>query len=294
MSRSDTSTFSDLERYGALDLAPFRPLTTSGPDGWRLARQLLDRERSLLGIADLAACGEGAHGWVFRARQPTLGREVAIKVGKGAPPRVRIDPLELQAQGMARLDHPSIPRIYAHGYLGLRGPSYLMLPWIEGPPLAVRLEDPAHPFAIEELARVARELASALRHAHARGVVHGDLRPANVILPTSGAPAVALLDWHGPARASEAERGTTPSPDEGRVSAAGSLAHRSSGPTPAIDLHALGALLAEALQRTVPPIPPALPRVAARARAAVLAERHAEPEGVASILAEIAELDPWR
>lgn len=292
MSRFDASTFSDLERFGALDLAAFRPWATCGPSGWKLARQLLERERSLLGIAELASRGEGAHSWVFRASQPALDRAVAIKVGKVAPPHARFDPLELQARGMARLDHPSIPRVLAHGYLGVREASYLILPWVEGPSLAERLDDPTRPLAVAELLAILRELASALRHAHARGVVHGDLRPANVILPTSGERAAVLLDWHGPVHAQETEGGASSCIEGQGTRASEPAASQLPRLTPASDLLDLGALLAEALHRTIPPVPPALHRFATRDRATADPQRHAAVEEVASVLAEFVEHDP--
>src|SRR5947208_909368 len=126
----------------------------------------------------LGALGAGGMGEVYRARDPSLGREVAIKL---LPSGLSADAeslarFEREARLLASLNHPGIATI--HGIeRGECGP-FLVLELVEGETLAERLT--AGPLPLPEALKVCRQIADALAAAHDRGVIHRDLKPANV------------------------------------------------------------------------------------------------------------------
>jgi serine/threonine protein kinase len=135
--------------------------------------------------------GAGGMGEVYRARDPKLGRDVAIKV---LPEAVANDPDRLsrftrEARLLAALNHPNVGAIYeVEDAGGLRG---LVLELIEGPTLADRLGGGALP--AREALGIARQIAAALEAAHAKGIIHRDLKPANVKLTPAG--VVKVIDF---------------------------------------------------------------------------------------------------
>src|SRR3954469_21169170 len=139
----------------------------------------------------VSALGEGGMGAVYRARDTGLNREVAIKV---LLPFVASDPERLarfsrEAQGLASLNHPSIPAIY--GLEEAHGTQALVLELVEGPTLADRITN--GPIALEEALAIARQVAEALAAAHDQGIVHRDLKPANIKVRPDG--TVKVLDF---------------------------------------------------------------------------------------------------
>jgi Tol biopolymer transport system component len=145
-----------------------------------------------------AAIGAGGMGEVFRARDPRLGRDVAIKVLPEvfAADRERMARFEREAKVLASLNHPNIAAIY--GFEEAGATRALVLELVEGATLADRIEQGAIP--AEDAVAIARQIAEALEYAHDRGVVHRDLKPANVKLRPDG--TVKVLDF-GLARALE-------------------------------------------------------------------------------------------
>jgi eukaryotic-like serine/threonine-protein kinase len=146
------------------------------------------------------ALGTGGMGEVYRARDPRLGREVAVKalpeLLQANPERVRR--FQREAQILASLNHPHIAAIYG---LEEVGPAqFLILELVEGQTLADRLKG-GRP-ALGEALRIARQIADGLQAAHDRGIVHRDLKPANIALTPQGDAKV--LDF-GLAKAFEAD-----------------------------------------------------------------------------------------
>ncbi|MDJ0663246.1 MAG: BTAD domain-containing putative transcriptional regulator, partial [Acidimicrobiia bacterium] len=127
--------------------------------------------------------GEGAHGVVWRAAQPGVGREVAIKAIRpelaNRPKFVRR--FEAEAQLVAALEHPHIVSLFDFW----RDPNgaYLVMPCLRGS-LADRLEQ--GPLEPEAALQLLREVGAALTYAHRRGVVHRDVTPHNVLLDEDG------------------------------------------------------------------------------------------------------------
>jgi serine/threonine-protein kinase len=139
----------------------------------------------------LAPLGAGGMGEVWRARDPGLGREVAIKALPAGLARDadRMARFEREAQALASLNHPNIAAIY--GLERADGLQYLVLELVDGETLEARIARGALP--VKEALRVGKELAAAVEAAHARGLVHRDLKPGNVMLTRDG--AVKVLDF---------------------------------------------------------------------------------------------------
>ena len=153
--------------------------------------------------------GAGGMGRVYRAFEPLLGREVAIKALAHA---FREDPtslarVEREARVLATLNHPNIAGI--HGFELIEGAPYLILELVEGETLAERLR--RGPLPTAEAVSLATQIASALEEAHRKGVVHRDLKPSNLKVRTDR--RVKVLDF-GIAKAVPGS-GTLPSGEAG-------------------------------------------------------------------------------
>jgi CheY-like chemotaxis protein len=142
--------------------------------------------------------GEGGMGAVFLARDPSLGRLVAIKlIREGADDPERRERFAREARSAAQLAHPSIVTIYDIGEHG--GQPYMAMEFVPGETLAAviaRGED--RPLASK--LNVIDHLCAGLAHAHRAGIVHRDVKPANVMITPEG--SVKILDF-GIARLSE-------------------------------------------------------------------------------------------
>jgi eukaryotic-like serine/threonine-protein kinase len=145
----------------------------------------------------VAAIGKGGMGEVWKARDPRLNRDVAIKVSA----QQFSDRFEREAHAIAALNHPNICTLFDVG------PNYLVMEEIEGATLAERIKE--GPIPLEEAIRIARQIGGALEAAHEKGIVHRDLKPANIKIRPDG--SVKVLDF-GLAKAGEAQSVTADSP----------------------------------------------------------------------------------
>ncbi len=143
----------------------------------------------------------GGMGEVYRARDTTLGRDVAIKI---LPRHFTADPerlarFEREARMLAALNHPNIGAIY-----GLEaaagGVRALVLELVEGETVADRIQ--RGPVTVTDALTIARQIADALDAAHEKGIIHRDLKPANIKVTPGG--VVKLLDF-GLAKAATGE-----------------------------------------------------------------------------------------
>ncbi len=129
--------------------------------------------------------GRGGMGNVYLAEHLFLRRKVAIKVlsrDLSAIPE-EVERFEREAVSAAKLDHPNIVRI--HDVDEENGRTFIVMEYVDGEDLEERLRRQA-PLPIREAARVALEVARALDHAHAAGVIHRDVTPGNILLAWDG------------------------------------------------------------------------------------------------------------
>ncbi|GAB3515357.1 WD40 repeat domain-containing serine/threonine protein kinase [Pseudoxanthomonas daejeonensis] len=156
-----------------------------------LELDLSDPEQRAFGDYELLEeIGAGGMGVVYRARQKSLDREVAIKLLSAGPWASRdfIARFQREAQSAARLQHPNIVAIHE---IGIHDElNYFSMALFTGPSLAQLLARRG-PLPPREAARMVRTIAEALHYAHRLGVLHLDLKPGNVLTDANGEPHVA-------------------------------------------------------------------------------------------------------
>lgn len=136
----------------------------------------------------ISILGEGGMGKVYRAFDPQLGRDVALKIlNQGSTSASRLRRLRREGRAAAALNHPNIVSIFDIGESD--GVEYIVTEVVEGETLASILRAGAlsPPVAIDFAVPIARALAAA----HAAGVVHRDLKPSNILVTRSGFPKIA-------------------------------------------------------------------------------------------------------
>lgn len=138
----------------------------------------------------LEILGEGGMGVVYRARQASLDREVAVKLLSAGPWASKdfIARFEREAQNAARMQHPGIVTIYEVG--SFEGMQFFSMRLVRGESLSARLKRGGKSTP-REAAALMRTVAEAVGYAHDLGVLHLDLKPANILLDASGRPYVA-------------------------------------------------------------------------------------------------------
>ncbi|MEW2359020.1 cellulose binding domain-containing protein [Spirillospora sp. NPDC029432] len=195
----------------------------------------------------VAPLGSGGMATVWRAVDRVLDRPVAVKLPRADWPRELTPRLHEEAKAAAALGHPHITGVYDYGEAalpdGARLP-YVVMELLDGESLAGRLA--RGPLPWREAAVLGAQLASALAAAHAAGVVHRDVKPANVLLTPAG---VKILDF-GIAFAAGGPDGGGPLLGTPAYIAPELLA--GAAPAPAADVYSFGVLLREALTGTAP------------------------------------------
>jgi predicted Ser/Thr protein kinase/tetratricopeptide (TPR) repeat protein len=147
------------------------------------------REIGPAGYEIQSELGRGGMGVVYKARQVALNRTVALKVIKsgGFASEAELVRFQNEAEAVALLDHPHIVPIYEVGQI--RGRPFFSMKLIEGKSLDKKMAQyAADPRAAARLVAVA---ASAVHHAHQRGILHRDLKPANILVDERGEPHVS-------------------------------------------------------------------------------------------------------
>ena len=167
--------------------------------------------------------GTGGMGEVYRARDPRLGRDVAIKVlpSAFADDAERLRRFEREARAAAALNHPNIVTVYSVEKSD--GVLFLTMEVVEGRSLALAI--PKGGFAIDELLTIAIPLVDAVAAAHEKGITHRDLKPANIMIGAAGHTGrVKVLDFGlaklidpGLATAGASTMPASPSTAEGRI-----------------------------------------------------------------------------
>jgi serine/threonine protein kinase len=270
----------------------------------------------LVGFEILGELGRGGMGIVYRARQQSLGRVVAVKMlrpDSGAGPE-ELARFRREAEAVAVLRHSNFVHIYDIG--AQDGRPFFVLEYVEGGSLARRLA--GQPLPPRQAAELLETLARAIHCAHQRGIVHRDLKPANVLLMADGTPKIAdfglvkKLDATVDQTRTGAVMGTpsymAPEQALGRTRDIG----------PATDIYALGAILYELLtgrppfqgatvlytlsqvvheppvppSRLQPQVPPDLETICLRCLQKEPAQRYATAEGLAQDLCRFLASEP--
>jgi len=125
--------------------------------------------------------GHGGMGEVYKARDPRLNRDVAIKSSR----EQFSERFEREASAIAALNHPNICTLYDVG------PNYLVMEFVEGQTLSDRIKE--GPISLEESLRLAHQIAEALENAHEKNITHRDLKPGNIMIRPDG--TVKVLDF---------------------------------------------------------------------------------------------------
>ena len=135
--------------------------------------------------------GEGGMGVVYRARDEKLQRDVALKFLETLPTGESAghERVLQEARAISALNHPNICTVYEVGEAN--GRPYIAMEYIEGRPLSQEITSTG--FALEQIERYGMQLADALAHAHGRGVIHRDLKAANIIVTPNG--RLKVLDF---------------------------------------------------------------------------------------------------
>ena len=231
---TETVTQAGTQAPGTVSL-PGRTTAIFAPPGYEITGEL----------------GRGGMGVVYQARQSSLKRLVALKMIRdaGAASFEQISRFRVEAEAVARLQHPNIVQIFEVGEH--EGNPFFALEYVDGGSMAAALADRA--WSPEESAGLVETLARALHHAHQRDVIHRDLKPANVLLSAERVPKVTdfglakrLEDGDSGHTRTGAVMGTpsymSPEQASGRIHQIG----------PATDIYALGAILYECLTGEVP------------------------------------------
>ncbi|WP_243304181.1 serine/threonine-protein kinase [Geothrix oryzisoli] len=139
----------------------------------------------------LALLGKGGMGEVYRAYDPKLGREVAIKVlpATFAENAERLRRFEREARAASALNHPNILTIYELGTH--EGSPFLVMELLQGSTLRELMDQ--GPLTVARIAELGRQTAAGLAAAHERGIIHRDLKPENLFLTRHG--VVKILDF---------------------------------------------------------------------------------------------------
>lgn len=140
--------------------------------------------------------GRGAMGVVYRARDPNIDRVVAIKTISldGQDPADETEFRErflLEARAAGRLSHSGMVTIFDAGEDPATHTPFIVMEFVRGQPLSRVLRDAAGKLDLDTALRYALEIAEALAYAHSQGVVHGDIKPANILITGDGHPKIA-------------------------------------------------------------------------------------------------------
>jgi WD40 repeat protein/DNA-binding SARP family transcriptional activator len=213
--------------------------------------------RSVRGYELREQVGSGELGIVYRAYQPSVGREVAIKVVRRelANQTSFVRGFESEARQIAQLEHPHLVPLYDYW----RDPegAYLVMRWLRGDSLRHALDH--GPWNLESASRLLSQVAGALAYAHRQGVVHRGVKPSNVLLDEDG--NAYLSDFGIAARLAGSDQAGHPVTSSPAYVPPEQLAGRTL--TPRWDIYSLGLLMFELLTGQRPPMDRALPSLGA-------------------------------
>ncbi len=192
----------------ALDMAAANAAPAEARDAGQAPSELPGHLKHFGDYELIEEIARGGMGIVYKARQVTLGRLVAVKMilsGALAGPTL-IERFRLEAAAAARLQHPSIVAVHEVGQH--EGQHYFSMDYVAGPDLTACVG--TTPLAAKRAARYAQRIAEAISYAHGQGVLHRDLKPSNVLIDSNDQPRVT--DFGLAKRLTDSPRSTLHSP----------------------------------------------------------------------------------
>jgi len=189
--------------------------------------------------------GRGGMAHIYRAHQPSVKREVAIKI---LSPALQSDPslvtrFNHEVEVVAALQHPYIVPVYDFGEQN--GLLYIAMAFVRGGTLADLIQNSPNGMSIQDVVRIITHVADGLDYAHGKSIIHRDLKPGNILLDERKNPYIADF---GLAKVLEQEQAQTLG--TGLFGTPAYMAPESASQTPVnhqVDLYALGAILFEML-----------------------------------------------
>ena len=195
--------------------------------------------------------GAGGNGAVYAAHDSVLGRRVALKL---LHPQLVFDPqiagrFRQEAQAMAQLNHPNV--VTVHDFVGDAGTWAIVMELVEGGETLASLLKREGRLTPIRAVHLMKQVAAGLGHAHGRGVVHRDVKPANVMIVRHGPSEIAKISDFGIARLVHGEKRTQGQLTLGTLWYLAPEQAQSSSVDARADVYALGATLYEALTARV-------------------------------------------
>ncbi len=244
---------------------------------------------SLGGLELIAELGRGGMGSVWRARDPALDREVAVKL---LPPEVSAQPeqqarLAREARTLALLNHPNVVQVHRFG--AEDGQAFIEMELIDGLPLSQLL-----PLPVGRALNIAVQVCDALQAAHSRGLVHRDIKPENVMVCPGDRVKVTDFGIARPIAAPESWKVTAEGKAAGTPAFMPPEAFAGAPPDPRFDVYGLAALLYQTVSGKIPaagsaPLPGRLGAIIQRGLAADPARRYPDAASMRAALSSLAE-----
>lgn len=185
----------------------------------------------------LEEIGRGAYGIVYRGRDPFVQRDVAIKIPLGAAAEKPDDVFFAEARAAGKLSHPYIVSVYDAAKEG--GQRYIVMEHIQGETLKRFCEPDGPRLKVERVVDIMLKCSLALDYVHKNGVLHKDLKPANIMLTADGTPK--LMDFGIAATRAQTEERVTRVEGSPMFMSPEQVSGRPLGPPS--DLYALGSLM---------------------------------------------------
>lgn len=197
----------------------------------------------------LEEIGRGGMANVYRAVQPSIGREVAVKIlpTHFLQDQTFLERFNREVQVIARLQHPHILPVYDYGEQ--EGRPYIVMAYLTGGSLADHIQQADNGMPLDEVVRLVSQIAEGLDFAHKEGIIHRDFKPRNVLLDRNGN---AYLSDFGIAKVTEITAQLTGTGIVGTPAYMAPEMAQPGGVSPLVDIYALGVTIYQMLTGLLP------------------------------------------